>query len=302
MTVASTIDPAGWLGEYLDASDADTDLRRAMPATFAEVLMSAQASLQCAAALGERCEERTDSRNGYRHRPWDTRLGSIALAVPELRAGVCSPELLLRLPRRAEQALVAVVCQAYVEGVPMRRVDDLVKAIGIEGISRSEVSRMAAELDAEVAEFRTRPLGAGPYKYLWTDGVTHKVREGGREVNVTAVIATAANAEGRREIVGFDIVTTEDTAAWTEFLRGLLARGLSGVELVISDAHGGIKPRSPRCSPTPPGSAAGPTSWPTRPRGSRRPPGGWWPRPSARSSSSPTPRPPGRNSARSSNA
>ena len=113
--------------------------------------------------------------------------------------------------------------------------------MGIEGISRSEVSRMAAELDAKVAEFRDRPLDGGPYKYLWIDGLTQKVREGGRVVNVTAVIATVANAEGRREIAGFDIVTTEDTAAWTELLRGLVARGLSGVELVISDAHGGIK-------------------------------------------------------------
>ena len=113
--------------------------------------------------------------------------------------------------------------------------------MGIEGISKSEVFRMAAELDAKVAEFRERPLDAGPYRYLWIDALTQKVREGGRVVNVSAVIATAVNAEGRREIAGFDIVTTEDTAAWTAFLRSLVARGLGGVELVISDAHGGIK-------------------------------------------------------------
>ena len=136
---------------------------------------------------------------------------------------------------------MAVICQAYVEGVSTRRVDDLVKAMGIDGISRSEVSRMAAELDKVVTEFRDRPLDAGPYRYLWIDALTQRVREGGRVVNVSAVIATAVNAEGRREIVGFDIVTTEDTAAWTAFLRALVARGLSGVELVISDAHGGIK-------------------------------------------------------------
>ena len=241
MTVPTMIDPGAWLGKYLEADDVDTDLPRAMLKAFAEALMSAQASMQCRAGLGERSDERENSRNGYRHRPWDTRVGSIDLAVPKLRAGVYSPEFLLRPRRRAEQALVAVVCQAYVEGVSTRRVDDLVKAMGIEGISRSEVSRMAAELDAKVAEFRTRPLDGGPYKYLWIDGLTQKVREGGRVVNVTAVIATVANAEGRREIAGFDIVTTEDTAAWTEFLRGLVARGLSGVELVISDAHGGIK-------------------------------------------------------------
>ena len=135
-------------------------------------------------------------------------MGTIDLAVPKLRRGVYSPEFLLMPRRRAEQALVAVICQAYVEGVSTRRVDDLVKAMGIEGMSRSEVSRMAGELDAMVAEFRDRPLDTGPYRYLWIDGLTQRVREGGRVVNVSAVIATAANGEGRREIVGFDIVTS----------------------------------------------------------------------------------------------
>jgi transposase-like protein len=203
--------------------------------------MSAQASMQCNAAYGERTDERENSRNGYRVRPWDTRVGTVDLAVPKLRQGVYSPEFLLQPRRRAEQALMAVVCQAYVEGVSTRRVDDLVKAMGIEGISKSEVSRMAAELDQKVAEFRDRPLDTGPYRYLWIDALTQRVREGGRVVNVSMVIATAANAEGRREIIGFDVVTTEDTEAWTAFLRSLVARGLSGVELVISDAHGGIK-------------------------------------------------------------
>ena len=241
MTVPSTIDAAAWLGKHLEADDADLDLPRAMLQAFAEALMSAQASLQCGAGYNERSEDRENSRNGHRHRPWDTRVGTIDLAVPKLRRGTYSPEFLLTPRRRAEQALVAVVCQAYVEGVSTRRVDDLVKAMGIEGMSKSEVSRLAAELDERVAEFRNRPLEAGPYRYLWIDALTQRVREGGRVVNVSAVIATAANAEGRREIVGFDIVTTEDTAAWTEFLRSLVARGLSGVELVISDAHGGIK-------------------------------------------------------------
>ena len=241
MTVPTTIDAAGWLGKHLESDDADTDLPREMLKAFAEVLMSAQASSQCGAGYGERSTDRENSRNGYRHRPWDTRVGTIDLAVPKLRAGVYSPEFLLQPRRRAEQALVSVVCQAYVEGVSTRRVDDLVRAMGIEGISSSEVSRMAAELDAKVSEFRERPLDAGPYRYLWIDALTQRVREGGRVVNVSAVIATAANAQGHREIVGFDIVTTEDTAGWTEFLRGLVARGLEGVELVISDAHGGIK-------------------------------------------------------------
>jgi len=241
VTVPITIDAAAWLGKYLEGADGDTDLARSMLAAFAEALMSAQASMQCGAAYGERTEERENSRNGYRLRPWDTRVGSVDLAVPKLRTGVYSPEFLLQPRRRAEKALVAVVGQAYVEGVSTRRVDDLVKAMGIEGISKSEVSRMAQELDAKVAEFKERPLDHGSYRYLWIDAVTQRVREGGRVVNVSVVIATATNAEGQREILGFDIVTTEDTAAWTAFLRSLVARGLTGVELVISDAHGGIK-------------------------------------------------------------
>jgi len=241
VTVTPTLDAGAWLGKYLNAEDADTDLPRAMLAAFAEALMSAQASMQCNAAYGERTDERENSRNGYRIRPWDTRVGTIDLAVPKLRSGVYSPEFLLCPRRRAEQALMAVVCQAYVEGVSTRRVDDLVKAMGIDGISKSEVSRMAAELDQKVTEFKERPLDQGPYRYLWIDALTQRVREGGRVVNISMVIATATNAEGRREIVGFDVVTTEDTEAWTAFLRSLVARGLNGVELVISDAHGGIK-------------------------------------------------------------
>jgi putative transposase len=241
VTVPSTLDAAGWLRNLLDSDDGDKDLTRAMLQSFAEALMSAEASMQCQAAYGERSAERTNSRNGYRERRWDTRVGSIDLAVPKLREGSYFPAWLLTHRRRAEQALASVIAQAYVEGVSTRRVDDLVRAMGIEGISRSEVSRLAAELDAKVTAFRERPLDAGPYRYVWIDALTQKVREGGRVLNVSAVVATAVNAEGRREIVGFDIVTAEDTAGWTAFLRSLVARGLSGVELVISDAHGGIK-------------------------------------------------------------
>ena len=241
MSVPTTIDAGAWIGNYLTGEDADGDLARAMLKAFSEAVMSAQASAQCGAAYNERSEDRENTRNGYRSRPWDTRVGTIELRVPKLRSGVYSPEFLLSPRRRAEQALVAVICQAYVEGVSTRRVDDLVKAMGIEGISKSEVSRLAAELDERVAEFRGRPLESGPYRYCWIDALTQRVREGGRVVNVSAVIATAVNAEGKREIVGFDVVTTEDTDAWTAFLRSLVKRGLSGVELVISDAHGGIK-------------------------------------------------------------
>jgi putative transposase len=240
VTVPTTIDASAWLSKLLEENQ--PDLLRAMLKSFAEVLMSAEASMQCGAAYGERSEERVNSRNGYRQRRWDTRVGTIEeLAVPKLRRGVYSPEFLLTPRRRAEQALVAVVCQAYVEGVSTRRVDDLVKAMGIEGISKSEVSRLVKELDTLVSEFRERPLDQGPYRYLWVDALTQKVREGGRVVNVAVVVATAVNQEGKREIVGFDIVTVEDTAAWTTFLRSLVARGLCGVELVVSDAHGGIK-------------------------------------------------------------
>jgi putative transposase len=235
VTVPSTLDAAGWLRNHLEGDDGDRDLARSMLQVFAEALMSAEA------AYGERSEERTNSRNGYRDRRWDTRVGTIDLNVPKLREGSYFPAWLLVHRRRAEQALASVVAQAYVEGVSTRRVEDLVEAMGIAGIWPSQVSRLAGELDAKVAEFRERPLDAGPYRYLWVDALTQKVREGGRVVNVSAVVATAVNNEGRREIVGFDIVTTESTVAWTGFLRSLVARGLSGVELVISDAHGGIK-------------------------------------------------------------
>jgi transposase-like protein len=241
MTVTTTVDAAGWLRNYLEGEHGDVDLLRVMLQEFAQALMSAEASMLCQAAYGERSDERVNSRNGYRGRRWDTRAGTIDLAVPKLREGSYFPAWLLTHRRRAEQALASVVAQAYVEGVSTRRVDDLVEAMGIAGISPSQVSRLAGELDVKVAEFRERPLGAGPYRYLWIDALTQKVREAGRVVNVSAVIATAVNGEGRREIAGFDIVTSEDTAAWTGFLRSLVARGLCGVELVISDAHGGIK-------------------------------------------------------------
>jgi putative transposase len=241
MTVPTTIDAAGWLSKYLEGADGDADLARTMLKAFADALMSAEASSVCGAGLGDRSDDRVNSRNGYRTRDWDTRAGTVELAIPKLRQGSYFPDWLLVPRRRVEQALVAVICQAYVEGVSTRRLDDLVRAMGIEGISSSQVSRMAGGLDAKVAEFRNRPLDAGPYRYVWIDALTQKVREGGRVVNVSVVIATAVNVEGRREIVGFDTVTAESTEAWTEFLRGLVARGLSGVELVISDAHGGIK-------------------------------------------------------------
>jgi putative transposase len=234
-----SLDPLEWLRKHLEQDS--PDLLREMVRSFAEQLMSAEADAICGAGYGERSAERVNSRNGYRHRDFDTRAGTMDLAVPKLRQGSYFPGWLLEPRRRAERALTQVVCQCYVEGVSTRRVDDIVKAMGIEGISKSQVSAMAKELDALVEAFRSRPLDAGPYTYIWLDALTQKVREGGRVVNVAVVIATGVNNEGRRESLGFDVITTEDGAGWTAFLRSLVARGLSGVALVTSDDHKGLK-------------------------------------------------------------
>ena len=236
---APTMDALSWLRKQLD--DAEPDLARSMVKTFAESLMNAEVDAICNASYCERTPERTNSRNGHRERDWDTRTDSIDLAIPKLRQGSYYPDWLLEPRRRAERALVAVVAESYLLGVSTRRVDALVKSLGIEGISKSQVCRLAATLDEEVAAFRNRPLDAGPYTYVWLDALFIKCREGGRVVNVAGVIATAVNAEGHREILGLDVVTSEDGAGWSAFLRGLVARGLAGVSLVISDAHTGLK-------------------------------------------------------------
>jgi len=234
-----SLDALDWLRKHLEQ---DTpDLVREMLGSFIQTLMGAEADAICGAGYGERIPERVNSRNGYRHRDFDTRAGTIDLAVPKLREGSYFPGWLLEPRRRAERALTQVVCQCYVEGVSTRRVDDVVKAMGIEGISRSQVSAMAKELDTMVEAFRSRPLDAGPYTYVWLDAPLLKVREGGRVVNVATVIATGVNNEGKRESLGFDVITTEDGAGWTAFLRSLVARGLSGVALVVSDDHKGLK-------------------------------------------------------------
>jgi putative transposase len=239
VAVSNMMDPREWLAQHL--ADADADLVRSMLQSFVETLMSAEASAVCNAGYAERSLERTNVRNGYRVRDWDTRVGTIDLAIPKLRQGSYYPGWLLEPRRRTEQAMVAVVAQCYVEGVSTRRVDDVVKAMGIDGISKSQVSELAKSLDVIVEAFRTRPLDAGPYTYVWVDALTQKVREGGRIVNVACVIATGVNVEGHREVLGVDVFTTEDGAGWTAFLRSLVARGLSGVQLVISDAHEGLK-------------------------------------------------------------
>jgi transposase-like protein len=232
------MDPVAWLRKQLE--DADVDLLREMLATFIQTLMSAEADALCGAPYGERSVERVNRRNGYRERDFDTRAGTIELLLPKLRSGSYFPGWLLEPRRRAERALVAVVAECYVKGVSTRRVDGLIKTLGIEGISKSKVSEMAKSLDEQVAAFRSRPLDAGPYTYLWMDALALKCREGGRVANVAAVVATAVNADGHREILGLDVLTSEDGAGWTVFLRDLVARGLSGVRLVISDDHPGL--------------------------------------------------------------
>jgi putative transposase len=208
--------------------------------TFIQHLMSAEADAMCGASYGERSPERVNRRNGYRERTLDTRAGTIDLLVPKLRSGRYFPDWLVEPRRRAERALVQVVAECYVRGVSTRRVDGLVKTLGIEGISKSRVSQLAKSLDQAVEAFRNRPLDTGPYTYLWLDALEIRCREGGRIVSVATVIATAVNRDGRREILGTDIFTTEDGAGWTQFLHGLVARGLSGVALAISDDHLGL--------------------------------------------------------------
>ena len=236
--VETTMDVSGWLRKQLE--QASPDLLRAMVRDFAEALMGAEADALCGAAYGERSPARVNRRNGYRERPWDTRVGSIELAVPKLREGSYFPDWLLQPRRRAEQALVSVVADAYLAGVSTRRVEKLVQQLGIDRMSKSQVSRLAQSLDEIVEDFRTRPLDGAPYPYLVLDALVVKCREGGRTVNVCVVHAVGVNRDGFRESLGLDVVTTEDGAAWLAFLRSLVARGLAGVRLVTSDAHPGL--------------------------------------------------------------
>jgi transposase-like protein len=204
----------------------------------AQQLMESEVADLIGAERGERSEARATHRNGYRARRWDTRAGEIELQIPKLRRGSYFPSF-LQPRKRSEQALVAVVQQAYVCGVSTRRVDQLVESLGLR-VSRSEVSRICAGLDEQVQAFRERPL-EGRYPYVFVDAKVEKVRDGGRVQRKCVVIAHGVHETGRREIVGLDVGEAETEAFWTEFLRGLVARGLVGVQLVISDAHPGLK-------------------------------------------------------------
>jgi putative transposase len=236
--VEHTMDVSVWLRKQLEQTS--PDLLRAMVKDFAEALMSADADAVCGASWGERTPERVNCRNGYRERDWDTRVGSIELAVPKLREGSYFPDWLLQPRRRAEQAFVSVIADAYLAGVSTRRVEKLVQQLGVERMSKSQVSRLAKSLDQIVEDFRTRPLDGAPYAYVTLDALVVKCREGGRTVNVCVVHAVGVNAEGFRESLGLDVVTAEDGAAWLAYVRGLVARGLAGVKLVSSDAHPGL--------------------------------------------------------------
>jgi transposase-like protein len=219
--------------------DPEADVLQEGVRWLVQELMEAEVSAQIGAERYARSAERTTQRNGYRTRSWDTRVGTLDLAIPKLRSGSYFPSW-LEARKRGEQALVSVVSEAYVQGVSTRKVEALVQSLGIAGMSKSEVSRMAASLDAQADAFRSRRLDAD-YPYLWVDARYEHVREDHRVQSMAVVIAYGVRADGVREVLGLDIGLREDVVVWRDFLQGLVARGVRGVKLVISDAHVGLK-------------------------------------------------------------
>jgi putative transposase len=239
MTAPHILNPARLLDQAL--SDASPDLMRHLLSTVINALLSADADAVCGAEWGQASPDRVTQRNGYRHRELDTRVGTVEVAIPKLRQGSFFPEWLLERRKRAESALISVVATCYLLGVSTRRMDKLVQSLGITGMSKSQVSRMAADLDEQVAAFRTRPLAeAGPFTFVAADALTMKVREHGRVVNAVVLVATGVNADGHREVLGVKVATSETREAWNTFFADLVARGLHGVLLVTSDAHAGL--------------------------------------------------------------
>jgi transposase-like protein len=217
----------------------DASFLREMIGFAAERLMALETDQLCGAAAGERTPERRNHRNGYRDRDWETRAGTVELRIPKLRHGSYFPGFLE--PRRmAEKALTAVIQEAYIQGISTRSVDDLVKALGMEGISKSQVSRLCGEIDARVQAFLTRPI-EGDWPYVWLDATYVKVRREHHIVSVAVIVAVGVNTDGRREVLGMTIGHSEAEPFWVDFLRGLARRGLRGVKLVVSDAHEGLK-------------------------------------------------------------
>lgn len=240
MTAPHIVDPATVLGEAL--ADASPDLMRHLLQTMINALLSADADAVVGAEWGRPSLDRMTHRNGYRHRDLDTRAGTIDVAIPKLRSGTYFPEWLLERRKRSEAALISVIADCYLAGVSTRRMDKLVKTLGIHALSKSQVSRMATELDEHVAQFRHRSLAeAGPFTFVAADALTMKVREGGRVVSTVVLIATGVNGDGRREVLGLNVATSETAPAWNTFFADLVARGLTGVQLVTSDAHAGLK-------------------------------------------------------------
>lgn len=239
MTAPRIVNPAAVLSEAL--GDASPDLMRHLLSTMVNALLSADADAVCGAEWGQASTERVHQRNGYRHRDLDTRVGTIDVAIPKLRDGTYFPEWLLERRKRAETALVSVVATCYLLGVSTRRMDKLVASLGITSLSRSQVSRMAKDLDEQVQAFRTRSLGdAGPFTFVAADALTMKVREDGRVVNAVVLVATGVDADGHRQVLGCKVATSETKQAWNTFFADMVARGLTGVALVTSDSHAGL--------------------------------------------------------------
>ncbi|NGP05142.1 IS256 family transposase [Rhodococcus sp. 14C212] len=238
MTTAHDIDLRQLVEDRL--TGASPDLLRELLTMFIHALMGAEADALCGAGYGQRSDERVNVRNGYRHRDFDTRVGTLDVAIPKLRSGSYFPDWLLQRRKRAERALTSVVATCYLLGVSTRRMEKLVDTLGITSLSKSQVSVMAKDLDAQVEAFRNRLLDQGPYTFVAADALVLKVRENGRVVNVHALVAVGVNADGYREILGLDVTSGEDGAGWLTFFRGLVARGLTGVKLVTSDAHAGL--------------------------------------------------------------